>query len=239
MIWKTASGLKSALVITATLIAPALASSSVAIADIQPVVQNVDTGAVVAAQNLLQTMKFKTILEPIFEGMAERMKLAAATDPTLRNSPLDVRQLALQLCHQRVDDLVTDIAKYYATRFAADELREASAFYDSEAGMLFSEFNREQLTKPTTRESASAEFVKRFTDEQRGQIVRYLTSAVGQKFLHFQPELKQKLVEIAGEWGLKIGLDVEHAIRSGRSATLTRATWSPTSGTNHNSTVAL
>ena len=220
MFRKTTSGFKSALIITATFFAPACSNSSPAIAETPAVVQ--DTGAVAAAQNLLQTMGFKTNLQPLFATFADRIKLAVAADPALRNTPLDVRQLTLQLCHQSEDDLLADVAKYYATRFTADELRETEAFYASPAGKLFLDFNREQATGPATRESASSEFVKRFTADQRLAFVRHLGSAVGQKYVRLQPELKTKIKEIAGEWGLKIGFDIERAIRSNRSATLSR-----------------
>ena len=159
MVRKTACGFKSAVIITATLFAPAL-SSTLAIAETKEVVQNIDTQAVAAAQNLLQVMKFKTNVQPLFVAMVDRLTLAAAADPTLRNTRLDVRQLALQLCHQREDDLIADIAKYYATRFTAEELREVSTFYASEAGTLFLEFNQGQLKNPPTRESASSRLYK-------------------------------------------------------------------------------
>jgi hypothetical protein len=221
MLCKTTSGFKSALIITATLFAPALSTSSPALAETPAVVQEADT--VAAARNLLQTMGFKTNLQPLFATFADRMKLAVAADPALRNAPLDVRQLALQLCHQSEDDLFADVARYYATRFTADELREAEAFYASPVGALFLDFNRQQLTSPATRESASSAFVKRFSADQRTAIVRYLNGTVGQKMLRLQPELSTKIKEIAGEWGLKIGFDLERAIRSNRPAKLSRA----------------
>jgi hypothetical protein len=220
MFRKTTSGFKAALIITATLFAPALSNSSPAIAETPAVVQDADT--VAAAQNLLQTMGFKTNLQPLFATFADRMKLAVAADPGLRNTPLDVRQLALQLCHQSEDELLADVAKYYATRFTADELRAAQVFYASPVGALFLDFNREQAAGPATRESASSAFVKRFAADQRTAIVRFLSGEVGQKMLRLQPELSTKIKEIAGEWGLKIGFDLERAIRSNRPATLSR-----------------
>ena len=171
-------------------------------------------------------MKFKTNVQPLFVAMADRLTLAAAADPTLRNTRLDVRQLALQLCHQREDDLIADIAKYYATRFTAEEMREVSTFYASEAGTLFLEFNQEQLKNPPTRESASSAFTRRFSADQRTAIVNYLRSAVGQKALHLEAELKKKIGEIAGERGLKIGFDIERALRNSQAAKLSRAQWS-------------
>jgi hypothetical protein len=222
MFCKIAGGVRSVLIITATLFAPAL-SSSLAIAETKEVVRSIDPDAVTAAQNLLQVMKFKTNVQPLFVTVADRMKLAAAADPSLRNTRLDVRQLALQLCHQREDDLITDIAKYYATRFTAEELSEVSTFYASEAGTLFLEFNQEQLKNPPTRESASSAFTRRFSADQRTAIVRHLASAVGQKTARLQPELKKKIGELSVEWVLKIGFDIERQIRSGQPATLSRA----------------
>ena len=220
MFLKTTSGFKSALIIAATFFVPVLSNASPALAETPAVVQDAD--AVAAAQNLLQTMGFKTNLQPLFVTFADRMKLAVAADPALRNTPLDVRQLALQLCHQSEDDLFTDVARYYATRFTADELRETEAFYASPAGKLFLDFNREQAAGPATRESASSAFVKRFSADQRTAIVRHLGSAVGQKYVRLQPELTTKIKEIAGEWGLKIGFDLERTIRSNGPAKLSR-----------------
>ena len=218
MFRKTTRGFKTALIITATLFAPALSNSSPAIAETPAVVQ--DTDAVAAAQNLLQTLGFKTTLQPLFATFADRIKLAVAADPALRSTPLDVRQLTLQLCHQSEDDLIADVARYYATRFTADELRAAQTFYASPVGALFLDFNREQLT--SAGESASSAFVRRFSADQRTAIVRFLSSEVGRKMLRLQPELKTKIKEIAGEWGLKIGFDIERAIRSNRPATLSQ-----------------
>lgn len=223
---KTASGFKSALIITATLLAPALSNPSRAMAETREVAQNIDAETVAAAEQLLQVMRMKTVLQPLIATLAERLKLAAAADPALRNTRIDVRKLALQLGHEREDALLTDVAKYYATRFTADELRAASAFYGSEAGTLFLEFNREKPASPATRESASAAFVSRFTVNQRAVIVGYLGSAVGQKFARLMPELKAKTGQIAGEWGLKIGYDIERSIRSGQPATLSQVKWS-------------
>lgn len=215
---KTTSGFKSALIITATLFAPALSNASPALAETPAVVQDAD--AVTAAQNLMQAMGFKTTLQPLFATLADRMRLAVAADPALRGTPLDVRQLTLQLCNQGEDDLLADVAKYYATRFTADELRGAQTFYASPVGALFLAFNREQLAGPATRESASSAFMQRFTADQRLAIVRFLSGDVGQKMLRLQPELTTKIKEIAGEWGLKIGFDIERAIRSNRQSKL-------------------
>ncbi len=124
-----AKRLAPAVVMVATLFLFGVTWSSAAISQTATAAQAKDSDAALAARDYLQATRF---------GSKFEAKLPALV-PTKRG---------LKIALQRVPVLENEIAKVYAARFTAEELRAASKFYGTATGAQYFDFNIEMNANP-------------------------------------------------------------------------------------------
>jgi hypothetical protein len=192
-----AKRLAPALVVVATLSLSALTHPSAAIAQTATTAQADDSAAVLAARDYLQATGFKSRFE--------------ANLPTMAKS-----KIALKIILEREPVLENDVAKIYAARFTAEELREASKFYRTASGNLYFNFNVEINTNPyVTPEIYRSEIAKRFSPQQRAEVFAYVSTGIGQKMIRTISDVVKATKEAAEQWGRETQEAVDRAVRAG------------------------
>jgi hypothetical protein len=192
-----AKRLAPAFVVVATLSLSGVTCSSAAIAQTATAAQAEDSDAVLAARDYLQATGFSS-------------KFAAKLPALVPN------KMGLKLALQRVPVLENEIAKVYAARFTAEELREAGKFYRTATGTQYFDFNIEMNANPyTTQEIYRSEIAKRFSSSQRAEVFAYLKADVGQKMSRMLPDVLKATREAAEEWGRQTEKAIDRAVRIG------------------------
>jgi hypothetical protein len=192
-----AKRLVPAFVVVATLSLSGVTTSSPVTAQTATAAQAEDSDAVLAARDYLQATSFRSKFEA---------KLPA----------LIPNKMGLKIALERVPVLENEIAKIYAARFTAEELREASKFYRTAAGALYFDFNIEMNTNPyTTPEIYRSEIAKRFSSSQRAEVFAYLKTDVGQKMGRIVPEVVKATKEAGEQWGRETEKAIGRAVRTG------------------------
>lgn len=192
-----AKRLAPAFVVVATLSLSGVTCSSAATAQTATAAQAEDSDAVLAARDYLQATGFR----PKFEA-----KLPA----------LVPSKIGLKIAVEREPVLENEIAKIYAARFTAEELREASKFYRTATGTLYFDFNIEMNANPyTTPEIYRSEIAKRFSSAQRAEVFAYLRAGVGQKMGRILPDVLKATKEAAEQWGRQTQEAIDRAVRTG------------------------
>ena len=120
-----AKRLAPAFVVVATLSLSGVTSPTAAIAQTATAAQAEDSDAVLAARDYLQATRFIS-------------KFQAKLPLLVPN------KIGLKIALQRLPLLENEIAKIYAARFTAEELREASKFYGTATGVQYFDFNRDE-----------------------------------------------------------------------------------------------
>ena len=92
--------------------------------------------AIATAKALLVLKGANNMYDPVFIGIIEKAKYTfLQTNPALSK---DLNEVAAQLRTEyepRLNDLMSEVAKMYASRFTEPELNQALAFYKSPLGM--------------------------------------------------------------------------------------------------------
>lgn len=192
-----AKRLAPALVVVATLTLSGVTCSSAATAQTATAAQVEDSNAGLAARDYLQATGFRSKFEA---------KLPA----------LVPNKIGLKIALQRMPVLENEIAKIYAARFTAEELREASKFYRTASGALYFDFNMEMNANPyTTPEIYRSEIAKRFSSSQRAEVFAYLKADIGQKMGRMLPDVLKATREAAEQWGRQTEEAIDRAVRTG------------------------
>ena len=192
-----AKRLAPAFVVVATLSLSGATSSGPATAQTASTAQAEDSDAILAARDYLQATRFRSKFE--------------AKLPALVPS-----KAGLKIALERVPALENEIAKIYAARFTAEELREASKFYRTAAGTQYFDFNIEMNANPyTTPEIYRSEIAKRFSPSQRAEVFAYLSASVGQKMVRVLPDVMKAIKEAADQWGRQTQEAIYRAVRTG------------------------
>jgi len=211
-----AKRLAAALVVVASLSLSAEAYLSSAFAQTAGTATTEDSARVIAAREFLEAIGFKSNLDAKFPAVAGRI---ADSNPGLRYTNIDVRQVVLKILQQSEPDLEDQVAKLYATNFTTEELDKARDFYRTETGVLYSRFNREMNASPyTTPEIMRSEVGKRFSPEQRAEVFNYLRDGVGQKMLRMLPDLLKAEKELTSRWGHKADEAIGRAVLKASSS---------------------
>ena len=192
-----AKRLAPALLVAATLSLSGLTCSSAAIAQTATTAQAEDPAAVLAARDYLEAIGYRSRVEA---------KLA----------PLAKTKMALKIMLKREPILEDAVAKTYAARLTAQELRDAGKFFRSATGALYFSFNIEMNSNPyVNAEIYRTEVAKRFNPQQRAEVFAYVSSAVGQKMQRLLPDLVKAEREASDEWGAQTQKAIDQAIRTG------------------------
>ncbi len=189
--------LAAAFIVVATLSLSGVTGSSTAIAQTVTTPEETDSPALLAARDYLQATGFKSRFEAKFPMMA-------------------TSKIALKILVEREPVLENEVAKIYATRFTAEELRDASRFYRTATGTMYFNFNVEMNTNPyVTPEIYRSEIAKRFSSQQRAEVFAYVSTAVGQKMARILPDLVKVTKEAAEQWGRETQQAVDRAVSAG------------------------
>jgi hypothetical protein len=181
-------------VATLSLSAPAFPSAAVA----QTVKTEQDESpAVLAAREYLQAMGYKSRMETRFAAIAKS-------------------KIALKIMMEREPLLEAKVAKAYAARLTADELREIAKFFRTPTGTMYFNFNTEINANPyATPEIYRNEVAKRFTAQQRAEVYAYVSSSAGRKMSQVLPDLIKAEREAGDQWGQETQQEIDRAIRAG------------------------
>lgn len=91
--------------------------------------------AVKIAREILDLKNSAYLFEPMVPGVIERVKgMLLQTSPTLRKDLDDVALNLRKMFAQRTTDLMSEIARLYASRFTEAELKEIVTFYRTPTG---------------------------------------------------------------------------------------------------------
>jgi hypothetical protein len=192
-----AKRLAPALVVVATLSLSGVTHPSAAITQTATTAQADDSAAVLAARDYLQATGFKSRFE--------------AKLPTMAKS-----KIALKIILEREPVLENEVAKIYAARYTAEEVREASKFYRTATGTLYFSFNVEMNDNPyTTPEIYRSEIAKRFNPQQRAEVFAYVSTGIGQKMIRTIPDVAKATKEAAEQWGRQTQEAVDRAVHAG------------------------
>jgi hypothetical protein len=192
-----AKRLAPAFVVVATLSLSGVTSSSPATAQTATAAQAEHSDAVLAALDYMQATRFRSRSEAKF----------AALIPN---------KMRLKIALQRLPVLENELAKIYAARFTAEELREASKFYRTVAGALYFDFNIEMNANPyTTAETYRSEAAKRFSSSQRAEVFAYLQTDIGQKMIRMVPDVVKASKEAGEQWDRQTQEAIGRAVRTG------------------------
>ncbi len=125
------------------------------------------------AREILDLKNSGYLFQPMVPGVIERVKsMLLQTNPALKKDLDDVAANLRKVYAPRFDELMTDIAWLYASRFTEAELKEIVTFYRTATGKKVIEleprvFDDAMLGLPKWQEKLSEEVIPRFRAEMK------------------------------------------------------------------------
>lgn len=125
------------------------------------------------AREILDLKNSGYLFQPMVPGVIERVKsMLLQTNPTLKKDLDDVAANLRKVYAPRFNELMTDIAWLYASRFTEAELKEIATFYRTALGKKVIElepriFDDAMLGLPKWQEKLSEEVIARFRAEMK------------------------------------------------------------------------
>lgn len=125
------------------------------------------------AREILDLKNSGYLFQPMVPGVIERVKsMLLQTNPTLKKDLDDVAANLRKVYAPRFNELMTDIAWLYASRFSEAELKEILTFYRTPTGKRVIEFEPKvfddaMLGLPKWQEKLSEEVIARFRAEMK------------------------------------------------------------------------
>lgn len=125
------------------------------------------------AREILDLKNSGYLFQPMVPGVIERVKsMLLQTNPMLKKDLDDVAANLRKVYAPRFNELMTDIAWLYASRFTEAELKEIATFYRTAIGKKVIElepriFDDAMLGLPKWQEKLSEEVIARFRTEMK------------------------------------------------------------------------
>jgi hypothetical protein len=138
-----------------------------------PLPREPSASAMKIAREILDLKNSGYLFQPMVPGVIERVKsMLLQTNPALKKDLDDVAANLRKVYAPRFNELMTDIAWLYASRFTEAELKEIATFYRTAIGKKVIElepriFDDAMLGLPKWQEKLSEEVIARFRAEMK------------------------------------------------------------------------